>query len=432
MSWTTPADLRAEVQRLWDSGRLLAGIVDEVAAKAGPACPRTAAGTASEDADNESRKAEAAARHPKPIEFPLGLRFRRPKPQELSTRYEEVQAWIRQLEAASREAVGAGYDISWEEVKNRVLGCNVIPKTVFVPTRADALAMIGASEAARSFEAIVAATIGGFPELCDWLRRKPHAALAEVEAWDRILAVLTWFRAHPRSGLYVRQVDVPGVHTKFIEGLRSLLSELLDIVLAPEAIDQAHSAFQFEARYGLAARPALVRFRILDPTLAIAGLTDFTVRIHELARNPLPAERIFIVENEITGLAFPHYPRSAVAFGGGYAIERLSALPWLRDRDVYYWGDIDTHGLAILDRLRAFLPEARSLLMDRATLLAHPSLWSFEDTPLTNALPRLKPDEAALYDDLRFDRLGRGVRLEQERIPFGVVSHALTSGERQC
>ena len=60
----------------------LAGIVDEVAAKAGLACPRTAAGTASEDADNESRKAEAAARHPNPIEFPLGLRFRRPKPQE--------------------------------------------------------------------------------------------------------------------------------------------------------------------------------------------------------------------------------------------------------------------------------------------------------------------------------------------------------------
>jgi hypothetical protein len=28
-------------------------------------------------------------------------------------------------------------------------------------------------------------------------------------------------------------------------------------------------------------------------------------------------------------------------------------------------------------------------------------------------------EEKALYDDLRFDRLGRGVRLEQERISLG-------------
>lgn len=176
MSWTTPADLRAEVQRLWDSGRLLAGIVDEVAAKTGLSRPSTAAGTASEDGDNESRKAGTAARHPKRIEFPLGFRFRRPKPQELSTRYEEVRAWIRQLEAASLEAGGAGYDISWEEVKNRVLGCNAIPKTVVVPTRADALAMIGASEAARRFEAIAAArsaTFRNFATGCAGSRMQP-------------------------------------------------------------------------------------------------------------------------------------------------------------------------------------------------------------------------------------------------------------------
>ena len=33
-------------------------------------------------------------------------------------------------------------------------------------------------------------------------------------------------------------------------------------------------------------------------------------------------------------------------------------------------------------------------------------------------LDRLTPEEAALYADLRYDRLGRSVRLEQERIPL--------------
>jgi hypothetical protein len=34
------------------------------------------------------------------------------------------------------------------------------------------------------------------------------------------------------------------------------------------------------------------------------------------------------------------------------------------------------------------------------------------------ALDRLTSAEASLYDDLRFDRLSRAIRLEQERIPL--------------
>jgi hypothetical protein len=36
---------------------------------------------------------------------------------------------------------------------------------------------------------------------------------------------------------------------------------------------------------------------------------------------------------------------------------------------VLYWGDLDTHGFAILDELRAHCPHAESLLMNRATFL---------------------------------------------------------------
>jgi hypothetical protein len=155
----------------------------------------------------------------------------------------------------------------------------------------------------------------------------------------------------------------------------------------------------------------LIRLRVLDSDLAISGLTDLTLRIDELARLDIAPERVFIVENEITGLAFPPREKSILIFGSGYAIERLAALPWLSTCDVHYWGDIDTHGFVMLDRLRAFLPDARAMLMDRQTLLDHRPLWSFEEIPHMAPLTRLTPDELALYDDLRFDRLGRGVRL---------------------
>ncbi len=86
---------------------------------------------------------------------------------------------------------------------------------------------------------------------------------------------------------------------------------------------------------------------------------------------------------------------------GGFDVDNVGRLPWLGGADVVYWGDIDTHGFAILDRLRAWLPEARSVLMDQETLLAHRDRWVTEDRPARSALTRLTVDEwGGLYTDL--------------------------------
>lgn len=396
MRWTTPADVRDQVQKLWDSGALLRDVI-------GPL--------------EQDR-----------LVFPLALRLRGPTPRELATRHDEVRAWIRVLEDSSRAGFGHGYEIVWSETSNRLIGRNRRPASIIVPTRADALSLIGQAENAVRFGILAASTIERFPKLQPWLQRKPLKALDEGGAWERILAVLDWFRANPRSGRYIREIDVPGIDTKFIEARRPLLAELLALALPDEAIDRSSSGSSgFEARYGLAAKPALVRFRILDPDLAIRGLTDLTVRLDELARLDLAVERVLIVENEITGIAFPPVKSAAVIFGLGYAVDVLAGVSWFGGRETLYWGDIDTHGFVMLDRLRAVLPNARSLLMDRETLLAHQAHWSSEPAPHVGALDRLTPAEAGLYDDLRFDRIGRAVRLEQERIPLREASAMLTS-----
>ena len=56
--------------------------------------------------------------------------------------------------------------------------------------------------------------------------------------------------------------------------------------------------------------------------------------------------------------------------------------------------------------------------MNRATLLTHRAQWSQETAPHVGDLPNLKAEESSLYDDLRFDRFGPGIRFEQERVPF--------------
>lgn len=382
--WSTSADLRNQVQRHWDSGRLLAALLT-----------------------HESL-------------FPLELRFRAPDTRALSERFDEVRQWIRNLEGE------AGYQIEWVEINNRVLGRNRIPARILVPTAADAFELIGKTLEAERFGCLANRILRTFPELLPWLARRPLIALENAVDWERILSVLLWFRRHPRSGLYLRQLDIVGVDTKFIENRKTLLSELLDIVLPADAVEStALGQRNFDTRYGLAPKHPQIRFRILDERLSMQGLTDLAVPAPEFAPLTIPVRRVFITENEINGLAFPALPESLVIFGLGYGLERLSEVRWLQERAVYYWGDIDTHGFRILDRLRSIFSTARSLLMDRNTLLEHFQLWVREDSPFNGDLERLTATERALYDDLRHNRLGDQIRLEQERIRYGWIEREL-------
>jgi len=165
---------------------------------------------------------------------------------------------------------------------------------------------------------------------------------------------------------------------------------------------------------------------VLHFSTATASATLLNRRLHTVfGKLSLPLKRVFITENEISLLAFPNVRKSIAVFGAGYGFDMLAQAHWLTDCEVYYWGDIDTHGFAILDQLRAHVPHAQSLLMDRETLLCHRQHWGNEPRPESRDLLRLRPAEAALYDDIRFNRLGMQVRLEQEKISFAFIREAL-------
>ena len=388
MDWSTAEDLQTQVRRLWDRGRLLV--------------PPSEGGA----------------------EFPLPLRLRRPDSRAMSDRFGDVRQWIRALDDGSKARRGFGYEIEWTEIDHRQVGRNRVPAAAFVPSREDALRLVGRQKQADRFEQLSAATLAVCPELRAWTVRKPMSLLENGEDWERILAVLVWFRAHPCPAVYLRQLDITGVDTKFIETRKALLTELLDLVLPSEAVDAA-STRHFEGRYGLLSKPSLIRFRILDQRLHVSGLSDITAPASQLARLQPVVRRVFITENEVNGLVFPDVPDAMVIFGLGYGLERLAEVRWLRDKAIYYWGDIDTHGFAILDRLRLTFPDASSLLMDRDTLMQHRTLWVQEDAPHAGPLTRLTPAEQSMFDELVANRLGERVRLEQERIGFGWVLRAI-------
>ena len=391
-AWSTPATIRAQLQRLWDDGRIL------------------------------------SARMTGEALFPLELRLRQPGVAELGEQFDAVRAWIRGLEGAAKGAAGHGYDLAWREINHRQLGRNRVPDKAIIGTEADALRLLGKTSESKLFERLAAATIDDFPELRGWLARRPLVVIDQAAAWERILAVLRWFAANPRPQRYLRQLDIAGVDTKFLEARKALLAELLDQLLPPDAIDTtATGTRQFEARFGLLGKPVTLRFRVLDRGHDIGGLSDLSVPVAQFAALSTTVKRIFITENEINFLAFPEVASAIVIFGGGYAIDRLADIAWLRDREITYWGDIDTHGFRILDCLRASLPHARSMLMDEATLLAHTAMWGAEDKDkrYLGELQRLNAEEKAIFHALRDNHHGERIRLEQERIGYASVVAAL-------
>lgn len=354
--------------------------------------------------------------------------MRQPAAASLGEQFDEVRRWIRQLEEGSKAGKGYGYLITWRDINHRQLGRNRLPEKVVLAEEAEALRLISRTSEMRRFQQLAAATLHVFPQLSAWLVRRTMMVLEQAPAWERILAILQWFVAHPRPLLYMWQLDIAGVDSKFIETRKALLAELLDQIMPVDTISaDAVGARQFETRYGLLAKPVLIRFRMLDTRHYIGGLSDLSVPLTQFAHMQTALNRVFITENEINGLAFPDVPDSMVIFGGGYGIERLADIDWLRDKEIIYWGDIDTHGFAILDRLRAFLPQTRSMLMDRTTLETHRSLWGHEERHkrYTGELTRLHNDEHVLFHLLRDDVLDERIRMEQERLGFNWVMSAI-------
>ena len=352
--------------------------------------------------------------------WPLAVPLHPPSEREAARELEAARAWI----GAWQSWIGPG-ELVWTERTWFSLGRQLLPERLLLQSADQVADWIG--ESVRWMSAVTRARglAERFPALdaClgshyDWLA---DSADAEIEC---LTAVLAYLSDHPDSRLYIRQLPISGVDSKWIAANRARVTELLRPLLGREG--------DLHEIAGLRREPILLRMRVLDPQLrsTVGGLEDITAPVEQVAALDLRPSRILIVENLQTGLAFTDLPGSLVLMGQGYAVDVFGRIPWLCDVPCDYWGDLDTHGLAILDRLRGYLPQARSLLMDEATLLDHRDLWGQEAKPLGRQdLPRLDDAEKELYDGLAGDRWGRSVRLEQERIGWDYACRRVSEKE---
>lgn len=351
-----------------------------------------------------------------PIEIHLGI------PQEHIALHqpEGIHAWV----SAWKQWQGAG-QLLWREIRWRTLGSQHLPAVLLLHNPLEVTAWIGETLRWQRAYSRYQTLLINWPLLASSLAQH-FSVLADYTDVDfeRLIALLKWLINNPSSNLYPRQLPIPGMDSKWLEGHKKIVNTLLTRLQMNNNTDA-----DFLQRCGLKELPRLVRFLILDPKLRqkMGGLRDITASWEELANINFSAIQVFIVENLQTGLAFFDIPNAVVFMGLGYQVDILSRLPWVACGQNFYWGDLDTHGFAILNRARSYLPRLQSILMDEKTLLTYQSLWVEEEKPHTATfLPELTPTEQAVYQGIKQNHWGERIRLEQERIAWNYAREAIS------
>ncbi|MEU4675138.1 Wadjet anti-phage system protein JetD domain-containing protein [Amycolatopsis sp. NPDC023774] len=256
------------------------------------------------------------------------------------------------------------------------------------------------------------------------LRAVSRLRVADVEV---LVRAVTWLHQHPDAGAWtLRQLPVPGMHTKWLETYGTLLRD----VAGRDVRDEVRP------------RLTVMHLTYADPEHAAPGRRRHdawtTGDVHDIAYQP---RIVLVVENRDSRLWFPPVKDTIVVEGGGKAAAALLAnVPWIRAADhVIYWGDIDADGYAILNQFRAALGElapggasAKSvvfILMDASDLDRYAQHGVNHDKagrlikPSPVTLPHLTEAETTAYNTIATSGPTPFRRIEQEAIP---LTHAAT------
>lgn len=256
--------------------------------------------------------------------------------------------------------------------------------------------------------------------------RRHRAAIAGLDeaGFAQVLEAAAWLAAHPGGRMRPRQMPLRGVDSKWFARHRSLVSALHTVLTGGRVLEILDPEDRVRIRIlgsgsvadmsGVVGGDAVT----VEGTAALAGLTDLAAPLEQIAGLPLRPRLVLVSENLESMLALPGWDGVIAVHGSGYAVSVLERVEWLRDVPILYWGDLDSHGFAILHRLRRHLPQVTSVLMDEQTLVDHRDLWVREEKPHRGDFDTLTGQEKRALARVRAEG---DARLEQERIPWEVA-----------
>ncbi|TGE23867.1 hypothetical protein E5K00_01230 [Hymenobacter aquaticus] len=346
--------------------------------------------------------------------FPLSVRVS--KAVDRSQGPEHIYAQQAELLLHSKARTGRGYSLDLK--LNRKTRQSEISR-IYFETAPDLLDFTDKTAEYADFRRDVELIRTTVPQLAEYVARRPMLVVEQAECWPELLHVCAYFQQCPQPRQYVRNLPL-ALSTKFIERNQSVLRGLLDFLI-PDFVREGEE--DFFRRFHLEVEEPSVKMRFLDAALRLhPAVSQLSLWASEFRQLDLPVERVYIIENLTSFLSFPAVPGGLALWGGGFAVSLLSGADWLRDKQLFYWGDIDVHGFQILAQARAHYPALQSILMDEQ------AFRRFHQNETGGAfqsmdLPVLTFEENRLYQRLLH---GNG-RLEQEKLPAEYVAAAVAA-----
>ena len=317
------------------------------------------------------------------------------------------------------ERLGGRFCVEMVEREYKLIGRQLLPKRVVYKEIEPFLKAIGKIDAFKKWQEAYKLYVQNLPKLKELFLQKPFLALENAAIAKEVVAIAHFFIQNPKPNCYIRELPILGIDTKFIEKNRRFLDQILSTVLLEKDYDATITQLGeggFERKYALKSMPILVRFRLFG---TLCGFEDLTLPIDSFAKLNPKIKSVYVIENLQTFLAFPLQEEMMVIFGKGYSAKSLQAVKWLKQKKIYYFGDIDIDGLAILSSFRSSFPNTNSFCMDLEILKKYEKLAHYIKQKTKSMPTNLTKQEQQLYHYLMQTKSGDAtLRLEQERIPL--------------
>lgn len=312
---------------------------------------------------------------------------------------------LRRLLEGAKEKIGYGYTVTLKTVNTRHAGEISMPDDIFFANVEDYLKFIDKEAEFLQFRKAIRATQRQVPDLLVALQEKPGLVIKHLAIWEDLLKVIAFFQKNPNPQQYSRalEIDVPAT---FVEDNEAIIETLVKMILPGHLIPKGG--------LGLKKEEILVLFRALDsgvfPDLS-DNLQQFGLPLSLSKTIKINAFKIFIITDQINFLRFPNHSDSIAIFGDKVVLEQLAEMTWLKNKNLYFWGDISMSDFERLAYMRKHFSNIQPFLMDKKTYHQYQDL-AINDKVFIENVTLLQQEEYELFLELK----EKGKKLEQQHI----------------
>lgn len=339
---------------------------------------------------------------------------------------EDIDAYSS-LMKKSKNSIGFGYRIISNKDENKDTKAATKINKIIIETEVDFLTLIDKLDEGNTFKDTVIKFRNHFDSniIDEYLINNRKSLFNYSSDYiDNFIIIAKFLVENPTSMLYPRELPTV-VDTKFLE---KNISSFITFIKYFRDVDAQVDKWQ---QLGLVNPAATVSLRYASDLTINSKDLSFNTPIINIEPNSLKTvkgkfSRIFILENKTTFYTFPLQADDCAIYCGGFAILMLKGIEFFKTSNLYYFGDLDEHGFAILSKFRALYSNVKSFCMDYKTIQDYKD-YLIKGEVYPGDLELLTNDEAYALSYLKnYTIKDTSSRIEQEKLSSNYILNRLS------